>query len=346
MGFPPSFAPRRPGADNARRGGDRPSSTDLKLLAQHHIGLILQSCSPLTACDFASQRHKRASRACSLSCYARIEAVIRAGRRCWSQAGDERRRPPNRALLLSPTSRRAGRERATTASALAAAPASLCLCHGRERPRRPTLTIASTISHHPRRTLASNGSRSSGTRALSERRRLRLGRSLLAHCATGVHSPPPGFRYASCPCRAGRPANPGALPRVVPSTSLPEVVDDFCFDSLRRLLAAASWRVEQADGGLGHDCPIPPRAEAPEAESRPPRTSPFSAASDLIMRCDSTPETAVSRANARSRAPTAHNQTQRLTRAVSPWPCADDNAAALGGGARSGRLARPGRSRT
>ncbi len=34
-------------------------------------------------------------------------------------------------------------------------------------------------SRHLRRTLASNGSRSSGTRALSERRRLRLGRSLL-----------------------------------------------------------------------------------------------------------------------------------------------------------------------
>jgi hypothetical protein len=49
---------------------------------------------------------------------------------------------------------------------------------------------------------------------------------------------------------------------VVRSTSLPDVVDDFCFDSLRRLLAAASSRVEQADGGLGHDCPIPPDAEA------------------------------------------------------------------------------------
>ena len=61
LGFPPSFAPRRPGADNARRGGDRPSSTDLKLLAQHHIGLILQSCSSLTACDFASQRQRCAS---------------------------------------------------------------------------------------------------------------------------------------------------------------------------------------------------------------------------------------------------------------------------------------------
>jgi hypothetical protein len=44
--------------------------------------------------------------------------------------------------------------------------------------------------------------------------------------------------------------------------ALPEVVDDFCFDSLRRLLAAASSRVEQAVGGLGHDCPVPPDAEA------------------------------------------------------------------------------------
>jgi hypothetical protein len=29
-GFPPSFAPRRPKPDDARRGGDRPPSTDLK----------------------------------------------------------------------------------------------------------------------------------------------------------------------------------------------------------------------------------------------------------------------------------------------------------------------------
>ena len=38
---------------------------------------------------------------------------------------------------------------------------------------------------------------------------------LLAHCATGVHSPPPTYRYASCLCRACRPANLGALPSVV-----------------------------------------------------------------------------------------------------------------------------------
>jgi hypothetical protein len=38
FGFPSGFAPRRPGADDARRGGDRPTSTDLELRAQHHIG--------------------------------------------------------------------------------------------------------------------------------------------------------------------------------------------------------------------------------------------------------------------------------------------------------------------
>src|ERR1019366_1175164 len=44
-------------------------------------------------------------------------------------------------------------------------------------------------SGRPRRTLACNGSRSSGTRALLERRRLRLGRSLLAQL--GIHLAPP-----------------------------------------------------------------------------------------------------------------------------------------------------------
>jgi hypothetical protein len=47
-------------------------------------------------------RHKRASGACSLRASALIEAVVRAGRRCPSQGGDDRHRPPNRALLLSP----------------------------------------------------------------------------------------------------------------------------------------------------------------------------------------------------------------------------------------------------
>jgi hypothetical protein len=66
-----------------------------------------------------------------------------------------------------------------------------------------------------RRTLGINGSRSSGARVSSKRHGRRVGRSLLAHCATGVHSPPPAYRYASCLCRACRPANLGALLRVV-----------------------------------------------------------------------------------------------------------------------------------
>jgi hypothetical protein len=39
-----------------------------------------------------------------------------------------------------------------------------------------------------RRALGINGSRSSGTRAMSERRGLRLGRSVLAHSGTGADS--------------------------------------------------------------------------------------------------------------------------------------------------------------
>jgi hypothetical protein len=44
-------------------------------------------------------RQERASGACSLRASALIEAVARARRRCRSQCGDERHRPPNRALL-------------------------------------------------------------------------------------------------------------------------------------------------------------------------------------------------------------------------------------------------------
>ncbi len=39
LGFPPSFVPRRPGAGDARRGGDRPSSTDLKHALRHRPSL-------------------------------------------------------------------------------------------------------------------------------------------------------------------------------------------------------------------------------------------------------------------------------------------------------------------
>ena len=74
-------------------------------------------------------RHKRASRACSLGASARIEAVVRAGCRCWSQGGDERRRPPSRALLLSPRSTRARPGLGATAFVLVPARIALSQSH-------------------------------------------------------------------------------------------------------------------------------------------------------------------------------------------------------------------------
>jgi hypothetical protein len=67
-----------------------------------------------------------------------------------------------------------------------------------------------------------------------------------------------------------------ALRQIVQSTSLPEVVHDFCFNSLRRLLVSASPRVEQADGGLGPRLPDPPIAEAWAAPIPPRVVSPIS----------------------------------------------------------------------
>jgi hypothetical protein len=63
--FPRASNPADQEPDDARRGGDRPTSTDLELPAQHHIRLILQSGSSLVSCDFASQRALRDCRACS-----------------------------------------------------------------------------------------------------------------------------------------------------------------------------------------------------------------------------------------------------------------------------------------
>jgi hypothetical protein len=91
LGFPPSFAPRRPGADDARRGGDRPSSTDLELLAQL-TSVDLQSGSSLVACDLASHvakhSHDRGVRDDSYWAIARV--------RTWTRfigAGERSRRP-------------------------------------------------------------------------------------------------------------------------------------------------------------------------------------------------------------------------------------------------------------
>ena len=109
-----------------------------------------------------------------------------------------------------------------------------------------------------------------------------------------------GSGWRSCMAPASRQTIPsrserrgGAeLSQLVRSTSLPEVVDDFCFDSLRRLLTAASWRVEQADGGLSYERPMPPRAEntalaAGRATNRKPRSRMLESATPSgHIRCD------------------------------------------------------------
>ena len=71
--FPRASHPADQEPDDARRGGDRPSSTDLELPAQHHIALILQSGSSLNTCDLASHvRNRQRDRArrgcCSAAC--------------------------------------------------------------------------------------------------------------------------------------------------------------------------------------------------------------------------------------------------------------------------------------
>ena len=62
LGFPPSFAPRRPGAGRrTSRWGQAIEHGPGTTRSTSH-GLILQSCSSLTACDLVSQRHNCAPR--------------------------------------------------------------------------------------------------------------------------------------------------------------------------------------------------------------------------------------------------------------------------------------------
>ncbi len=61
LGFALSSEPRRPGADDARQGGDRPSSTGLKLRLRHQPNL--RSARLLITCDLVSQLLPRLLRA-------------------------------------------------------------------------------------------------------------------------------------------------------------------------------------------------------------------------------------------------------------------------------------------
>ena len=54
LGFPPGFAPRRPGADDARRGGDRPSKHGPGTTRSTSTWVDPPIGSSLTTCDLAS----------------------------------------------------------------------------------------------------------------------------------------------------------------------------------------------------------------------------------------------------------------------------------------------------
>jgi hypothetical protein len=91
-------------------------------------GPTIRSLVPATAGQtslFPGFRHIRASGACSRRASAVIEAVVRAGRRWWSQGGDD----ADRALLLSTTPKRARTGCRTSAFALAHARDALLQRH-------------------------------------------------------------------------------------------------------------------------------------------------------------------------------------------------------------------------
>jgi hypothetical protein len=163
----------------------------------------VRTCLPLARCSLVPSPRSRSRARCGRTIApARIRSSRHPGR--GDRSRRERiapRRPPGRSLSFSRD--RASDDRkgddARVRSRSPTAGADL-------RFARPAGAVA---------TFEINGSRSSAPRVSSERHRRRLGRSLLAHCATGVHSPPSAYRYASCLCRACRPAGLGALPRVV-----------------------------------------------------------------------------------------------------------------------------------
>ena len=95
-------------------------------------------------------RHKRALGACSLRASAVIEAVVRTGPRCRSQGGNERHRPPIRALLLSPTSRRPGTGHGGRSGLLQ-------LPSGRSQPRSLSVGCDRPVVHEKQKSAAAHG---------------------------------------------------------------------------------------------------------------------------------------------------------------------------------------------
>ena len=92
VGTPPASSPRR----HSRRECPSPPDPEAAVLASPNACGETRAGRRPNNGVCPPPRHKRASRACSLRASARIEAVVRAGRRCWSQRGDERHRRSNR----------------------------------------------------------------------------------------------------------------------------------------------------------------------------------------------------------------------------------------------------------
>ena len=99
---PPTLTPNQPAPTAASRR--RPPN--LRRLADDPLGdsrvshvsqSRSESASTCAPCPSPDPR----SAACSLRARALIGAVVCAGRRCWSQGRDERRRPPNRAAPIA-----------------------------------------------------------------------------------------------------------------------------------------------------------------------------------------------------------------------------------------------------
>lgn len=121
---------------------------------------------------------------------------------------------------------------------------------GRERQRRPTLTIASTIHATLRRTLASNGSRSSGAPRLVGAARA-ASRALASRAKRASSTQPTRwFQQHLLPMQGGEPREQRLLVLIVPSGSGP--------------LFAATRRAEQRASTTAVDGRLPLRLEKEE----------------------------------------------------------------------------------
>ena len=147
------------------------------------------------------------------------------------------------------------------------------MTNGQPHPRSGRRPAISSLSTNPRSSPTIRSPRPATSSLTAQSRRTAISSSYSIE-----HTPTSGCICSSTPTTDAR-AIPAALPsharatlrarregRAVGARPIHNrctgVVDDLCFDSLQRLVAAASvLAVEQAGGALGHECPIPLGAE-------------------------------------------------------------------------------------